>query len=290
MIEQPVLHPKTAEQVKAFVASPAHAVLLVGPSGGGKTYLAQIIASQVLGISLPKLAEHPYYSFVEGSGTSIGIEAVRNLQKFLQLKTLGNERTIRRAIIVEHAHLLTIEAQNAFLKLLEEPPADTLMVLTADNQRALLPTILSRVQAIAVHTPSEEAVKEFFKSQGTATELSQAFFLSGGLPGLMGALLNKDDTHPLAGGVASAKAILGQKTFERLAMVEGLSKQKEQAGHVLEALAHIAQTGIDGATAKGDHAKLKQWHHILKVTHEAQEALRINANTKLTLTNLMLHL
>lgn len=287
------MHPKTAEQVSQFVAAPSHAVLLVGPNGIGKTYLASTIATDILGIERSSLHTHPYFMSVQPqgtSGTSISIETIRGLQKFLQLKTLGSGTDIRRVVLVEHAEALTIEAQNAFLKILEEPPADTIILLTADNRRALLPTILSRVQLLTIHTPAEEDVKAYFADKGDATALSQAFFLSGGLPGLMNALLNKDSTHPLTDGVGQAKAILQKQTFERLAMVEGLSKQKESAKYVLEALSHIARTGINGATTKGDAARLKQWHHILKVTNQAQLALMQNANPKLTLTNLMLNL
>jgi len=287
-----VLHPRTAEQIAQLTAMPSHAVMLVGPNGIGKTYLATTAAARILGIDQQALAGYPYFMTLAPEGTSISIETIRTLQKFLQLKTVGKGEGIRRVVLVEHAEALTIEAQNAFLKILEEPPADTLILLTADNRRALLPTILSRVQLISVHVPGEADVKAFFgnEANGDATALSQAFFLSGGLPGLMHALLNKDEAHPLTAGVAQAKAILQKQSFERLAMVESLSKQKEAAGYVLEALLHIAQTGISGATTKGDIARLKQWHHIMKVTHQAQQALLQNANTKLTLTNLMLNL
>jgi len=83
---------------------------------------------------------------------------------------------------------------------------------------------------------------------------------------------------------------LQQSAFERLAQVDALSKQKEHTAYVLEALKRIAQTGRQQAAAKGDSARLKQWHHIGKAVQTAQEALANSANTKLALTNLMLQL
>jgi DNA polymerase-3 subunit delta' len=234
------------------------------------------------------LAQHPYFSHITPEKNSISIDIIRQLQRFLQLKTLG-VGNLRRAVIVEHAESLTVEAQNAYLKLLEEPPADTIMVLTADNQRALLPTILSRVQTIVVYTPGEENLKaHFLAASKDTTAVNQAYFLSGGLPGLMHALLADDTTHPLLAGVGQAKEILQQQTFERLALVEGMSKQKDTVRYVIEALQHIAQTGIDQAAKRDDLTKLKQWHHILNVSSAADEALGQNANTKLVLSNLML--
>lgn len=288
MIEGLLLHPRAYEQVIQYIATPSHAALLIGAHGMGKTHLAQHMATQVLGLDHTTLPQHPYYKLLTPHGTSISIDAIRDLQRFLQLRTLGNDRPLRRAVIIEHADALTIEAQNALLKLLEEPPADTLIILTVNSKRALLPTILSRAQALTIPTPHESDVKAYFASYTDTTTLSQAYFLSGGLPGLMQALVGGDKAHPLMAGVATAKTILQKQTFERLALVESLSKNKEQAGYALEALLHIAQTGINGATVKSDEAKLKQWHHILSVTNQAREALLQNANPKLTLTNLML--
>lgn len=284
-----LLHPHTKAHVAQFIEQPSHAVLLVGPNGIGKTYIAEQIIAGVLGIDRTKQAAHPYISQIRAEKDSISIEAVRVLQRFLQLKTTG-KGTFRRAVLIEHAEQLTIEAQNAYLKLLEEPPADTLMILTADTVRALLPTILSRLQTITINAPSEESTRGYFKDQGTTTAVNQAYFLSGGLPGLMHALLDKDASHPLLPAVAAAKEILQKSTFERLAMVESMSKQREEARYMLDALQHIAQTGLDQAAKREDVARIKQWHHILKTTATAAEALAINANTKLTLSNLMLHL
>ncbi|HSD55588.1 MAG TPA: AAA family ATPase [Candidatus Saccharimonadales bacterium] len=288
-MDQLVLHPHTKEQVSQFIATPTHAMLLTGSDGVGKFTLAEHIALEVLGVA-PDKAYTALKIVSPDEKNTISIESVRELQRYLQLKTLGRQ-AFRRAVIVEHAQRMTTEAQNAFLKILEEPPQDTILLLTVDNPRSLLPTIMSRLQAISVSAPSEEAVRAFFGAAGKdATAISQAYFLAGGLPGLMSALLVGDDTHPLLAGVADAKAILQKQTFERLAMVEGLSKQKETAKYVLQALQHIAQTGLDQAAKKEDLAKIKQWHHILKVSTNALNAMAQNANTKLVLSNAMLKL
>ena len=285
-----ILHPATEEHVAQFSRQPVHAVLLVGSNGIGKRYVANLMVANILDLALDKLKSYPYLKSIAPEKSSISIELIRELQRFLQLKTLGSD-SFRRAVIIEHAEALTTEAQNAFLKILEEPPADTLIILTAANQRALLPTIMSRVQTVSITAPAETELKTFFAEQGkSAQAITQAYFLSGGLPGLMTALLDEDSEHPLTAGVTGAKEILQKQLFERLALVEGLSKQREQAVSTLEALQHIAQTGLNQAAAKADAAKIKQWHRILKVTTEALDNLAQNVNAKLVLDYLMLGL
>lgn len=77
--------------------------------------------------------------------TSIGIEEVRQVQSFLSRKPSQSENN---TVYIKDAHLLTIPAQNALLKTLEEPPGKSLIYLVTASPDALLPTVLSRVQII----------------------------------------------------------------------------------------------------------------------------------------------
>lgn len=285
-----VLHDATKVQLRQFSASPAHAVLLVGPDGIGKTAVAEDLVARLLELELVKLATYPHFLRLQPDGDSISIEAIRQLQKFLQLKTAGT-KPLRRAVLIEHAQGLTTEAQNAYLKLLEEPPADTVMVLTVNSPHSLLPTILSRMQTITIRTPGESQLQDLLNgSSKDETARRQAYFMSGGLPGLLTALIQDDATHPLVEAVAQAKEILQKTPFERLAMVDTLSKQKEQARAVVEALERIVQAGLDQATNRQDAKRIAQWHRLRKEVLKASNALSRSANAKLALSNLFLHL
>lgn len=80
-------------------------------------------------------------------GGSIGIENIRMLQKNLYLAPVKGHTKV---ILIRSAQNLTIEAQNALLKVLEEPPAFTTIILSTSNVDMLLPTILSRCTIIAL--------------------------------------------------------------------------------------------------------------------------------------------
>src|SRR3989344_3958708 len=70
-----------------------------------------------------------------------GIDQVRNLKKFLSLKPYSSRYKVA---IIDNANQMGVEAANAMLKVLEEPPAHSLIILISANPQALLPTIYSR--------------------------------------------------------------------------------------------------------------------------------------------------
>jgi hypothetical protein len=77
---------------------------------------------------------------------SIGIAEVRQVSQFLSRKPISGPTN---TVIVHDAHLLTIPAQNAFLKTLEEPPPNSVIYLVTSQSELLLSTILSRIQIIS---------------------------------------------------------------------------------------------------------------------------------------------
>jgi DNA polymerase-3 subunit delta' len=286
--DETIIHPRTLANIQQFIKQPSHSLFIEGPDGIGKTTIAKTIASELIGIDIDKLSSYPYLRIISPEPNTISIDTIRDLQHFLQLKTVGVNQ-IRRVAIIEHGDMLTLSAQSALLKSLEEPPVDTLLTITANTSNSLLPTLISRLQKITVHSPTLTQIKNHFILEGKSqAEVDKMYFLGGGLPGLMNALLEEDSTHPLVSGVVLAKELLVQSKFDRLLKVDLLSKNKEEASFMVEALLHIAKSSLEKASNSKNDKQLRQWHHILKAADEARNALNSNANTKLVLTNLML--
>lgn len=86
-------------------------------------------------------------------GDSFGIDDIRQLQKTAYLNP---SRGKEKLLIVQQADTLTVEAQNALLKILEEPPHHATIFLLAASETTLLPTILSRCQLIRLAFKKEE--------------------------------------------------------------------------------------------------------------------------------------
>jgi hypothetical protein len=97
------------------------------------------------------------------SEKTIGIGDIRNLQKSIFLKPLQSEKKIA---ILEAFPGVTLDAQNAFLKILEEPPVDTIILILTTTLDFVLPTILSRCNLIDLSRKKrlEEEDKELYKT------------------------------------------------------------------------------------------------------------------------------
>lgn len=276
-----ILNPQTNKGMQAFISKPSHALILIGPRGSGKFSVAKIIAENVLNI--PTIASYPYNLHIVPEDSLVSIEAVRQIEQFLSLKVPG-QQTYRRVIIIEQAEKLSLEAQNALLKNLEEPPKDSLIILTATHASGLLPTIRSRAQTILVSKPKKAELSKQFPDIDTSV-YERAHAMSGGRPGLLSAILNDSD-HPLNLATDYARQLLSKSMYKRLLMVDELSRKPELAADVTMVLQQMAHISLQNAEGNN----FKRWQNILKVSYQANEALASNAQPKLVLTNLMLHL
>ena len=142
-----------------IAAGPPHAILFVGPASSGKTTLALDLAAALLctaddpparpdgtcrGCRLLASGNHPdlHRLAPEGPGGQITIGQVRGLINELALLPVEGGA---RVAILEQADRMNEDAQNSLLKTLEEPPDGLTIVLCADEEDRLLPTIQSRV-------------------------------------------------------------------------------------------------------------------------------------------------
>ncbi len=93
----------------------------------------------------------------------IGIERIRSLADFINIST---HRGGLRVVFVYPAEAMTTESSNSLLKMLEEPPANTLFILATNRLDALLPTILSRCSKLAFPMPETSMAISWLKEQG----------------------------------------------------------------------------------------------------------------------------
>lgn len=174
----------------------AHAYLLSGAAGAGKRELASKLANLVNGTEAQDVfargAAEVYVAEPESKSRRIVIDQIRALEHSLQMRVSAGRRKVA---IVSDADRLQPQAANAFLKTLEEPPNDSLLLLLSTLPEALPDTILSRCIPIPLASPlgrkaSEEELElvELLAAVAgpEATGVQAAYRLGQGLQRLLG--------------------------------------------------------------------------------------------------------
>lgn len=214
-----------------------HALLLTGPAGIWKEEFAATLAASLLCLSpnqkpcgqceaclRAKSSQHAnlHRLALSGDARSIKIDQLRELLSVLSLNPLEEGK---RVVMIIRVDAMTVQAQNALLKTLEEPQSSDYFLLTANNERAVLPTIISRCQFVRLNPWPDEQVQALLLSRGVALprakELAQ---LAAGRPGL--ALAAQDDQRYWDTNILAGKTFFAVK---RLADIPSASMALKDA-------------------------------------------------------------
>ena len=136
------------QRALAMRARLPHALLVQGPEGWGQDQVAASLALDLLGLAGDRVAAevaHPDLRWLAPDNGAIRVDAVRGVVEFLvQTPQLAQ----RKVAVMMAAECMNANAANALLKTLEEPPAESFIVLCSGQPGRLLPTIRSRCQRI----------------------------------------------------------------------------------------------------------------------------------------------
>jgi len=184
----------------------AHAYLFRGPDGVGKQLCARVVAARINCKGSGEMSpcgscsscrkytsnNHPDIVTISPEGGTIKINRIRALCRSLSYPPY---ESAMRVVIIEDVHAMRVEAANALLKTLEEPPDNNLLILTAEASRTVLPTIVSRCQTIPFYGLSSEQTETVLRTLRPGLETADAQLLSRLAEGSPGQALLLDEKN-----------------------------------------------------------------------------------------------
>mgnify|MGYP003334797210 CR=1 FL=1 len=166
-----LINPATQKLLDAYIKAPAHALCITGDIGSGTGSVAAMLAEQLAG--KPQLV-----TYIAPEKGLISIERIRQLYE----QTRSIQQT-KRCIVIDDADAMSHDAQNALLKLLEEPVENVHFILTTHHETGLLATIKSRTQMVQLLPITAMQSQELLKNYSfDETASRQALFLASGHP------------------------------------------------------------------------------------------------------------
>jgi len=273
----------------------AHAYLFTGQEKLGKKTLALEFAKQILKEDIAK-KQHPDFIYIEPEEKEIKISQIREFIWRLSLKSYSG---LKKVAIIDQAQSMNSEAQNCFLKTLEEPKGDTVIILVTAFPQTLLPTILSRCEELRFYPISAEKIIKYLQTKNIAEkEVAEIARLSLGRPGI--AVEIAADPIKLSQQKQIVKDLL-QMISLPLANRFGYVKTMPESPRELEKIIntwvwYLRSRFIDrlagGKATPGLQAKsISQLAGILKTCQDTQFLLtKTNASPRLALEILMMEL
>ena len=268
----PIVSKIDSPKIDQLVKNLPQALLLIGEEGldveSVSRYLSQHTPSDTFILTTLK------------DKTQIGVPQIREL-----ISKMYTYATKRRIIIIRGGHLLTESAQNALLKILEEPTDKLHFIIETSSPEKILPTISSRCQTLQLHRTSPDQDKAILSQVTTSAERKrQILFLAAGRPKLLLDLSANDDLFESYRTMATdAKIILSKPgSYEALKAVIDYAESRETALKFIDILLSLIKfqmkspqtsTGLTG---------------LLDNIYKTEAALLGNGHIKLAMLNIVL--
>jgi len=270
----PTVHASSQLALEGVFKDAPHGLLLTGKTGIGLSTVAQYYASTLNGVVMTVLPEKDEKIDLE-KGT-ITVESIRRLYDVT--KTIEPNG---RIIIIDYAERMGVTAQNAFLKLLEEPTEGTHFILLSHNPEGLLPTIRSRTQHVTLRPVSRAQSESLLDKLGVndATKRTQLLFIASGLPAELTRLVQDESYFEArAGIVKDAREFITGSAYSRLLIAKKYKDNRSGALTLLEdAMKQLEQTLAQGTHDSAIHiiTKLEALHK--RVTEQGNVRLQLSS-------------
>jgi DNA polymerase III subunit delta' len=246
IIGQPVLVGSLRRAVQENMV--ANGYIFCGPKGSGKSLAAAVFARalncRAEGQDKPcgscnscrkfESDNHPNIEIIKPTGASIKIKQIREIISKVSKKPFESGYMV---VIMDEADKMTQDAQDAFLKTLEEPPANTIFILLVQNNNALLPTVLSRCQVFYMRKVSTQQIETYLSENYNydKEQISFAAVSANGIIGRAAEVLSNKELQDIRRLYVSLTTKIANNSYTELSAAAGeLIENREAAERLLD--------------------------------------------------------
>mgnify|MGYP000872165006 FL=1 len=265
-----IFNPNTKKQIDSILVDMPQGVLLTGVAGAGLLATAKYIAGSQLSAIIGPVNKDGDINPVKGT---ISVKRIRELYDQSRSKSLK-----RQVFIIDNADRMSAGAQNAFLKLLEEPNPQVVFILTTHATTLLLPTVLSRVEQINIlPITNQQSVDLLINYKLSASQQAQALFVAAGKPAELTRMAENNSYFEAKASIMSAaKTFVSGGRVDRLQVAFAYSVDREKSLQLLR-----SSIAILTFTIKNKPSAEAIMH--TKRLADAYDAIAANGNAKLHL-------
>lgn len=268
---------ETKQTIDRISSHLPHALLIEGQPGVGLGTIATKLAGSAIAALIQPLDKD---GTVDLSPKGIiRLSQIHELHEFTKGKSAEP-----RVYIIDNADMMNTPAQNAFLKLLEEPGESVQFILTAHQPELLLATVLSRVQRVHITPISQLESQHFIKTLGVSDshKAQQLLFIGNGRPAEIARLASNDTYfNEQARLMNDARTLLSSPVADRLILLSQYASDRAGSLQLLQA----AKTIVSFSLGKTPSRDLVDVAGRLAITYDRIVA---NGNTRLQLTNFVI--
>lgn len=235
-----LINSHTEKMLASTVKKMPQSLLLTGENGVGLGAVAKYIAEKrnvTPLIILPEKDEK-----IDLDKGIISVDIMRRLYNEASTKTPTD-----RIIIIDYAERMTTQAQNAFLKLLEEPGQNLYFILVSHSSVKLLPTILSRAERLEIRPISDKQSNDLLDSLGVkdAKKRSQLLFMASGLPAELTRLATDNAYFDcMSVIVRDSRELLRGSLYQKLLLAQKYKDDRVSAGLLLTNASKILKKSL----------------------------------------------
>jgi len=275
-MEKPIINESSNALLQAMIKNLPQSMLLTGPNGVGLGTIAKYVADQIGGVKLLVLPEKN--EKIDPENGTISVDSIRNLRH--ETRSIQSSKLV---VVIDYAEKMGTQAQNAFLKLLEEPGSSIYFILATHSPSKLLPTITSRAQTVNIRPISLDLSLSLISDLEIKSkdEINKIIFMAQGLPAEITRLATDSDYLESRSNIMrDARDLLKATIYEKLLVANKYKDDRDKSLILIDFASKILQHSI---TTKPNFELISQIDKLLV----CQKQLQANSNVRLSLAYLV---